>query len=110
MKFYLSVKRVQFEVILALELVGVGLTHDQAVLVASEDVRLVHDLKTTPGEVSFSSNYNNSLPFPTNTKPCCLLLVGIFSVTRRSRSDAVHLLPVSWLADLTDVTLVNDDT
>ena len=68
MKFYLSVKRVQFEVILALEFVGVGLAHDQAVFVASEDVRLVHNFKTTPGEVSFSSNYNNSLPFPTNAK------------------------------------------
>ena len=30
----------------------------------------------------------------------------LFSVTRRYRSDVVH----SWLADLTDVTLVSDDT
>ena len=78
MKFYLRVKRVPFEVVLTLELVGVRLTHDQAVLIAPEDVRLIHDLKTTPAEVSFSLNHNNSLPFPGNAKPCCLLLVGVF--------------------------------
>ena len=38
----------------------------------------------------------------------------LFSVTRRSRSDVSHLLTESltesWLADLTDVTLVSEDT
>ena len=37
----LGVKRVPFEVILALELVGVCLAHDKAVLVASIDICLV---------------------------------------------------------------------
>ena len=74
----LGVKRVPFEVILALELVGVGLAHDQAVLVASIDICLVHFVETAPREVSFSSNNNNSLPFPISTKSCCVLLVGIF--------------------------------
>ena len=41
-------------------------------------------------------------------------LLRLFSVTRRSRSDESHLLTYllteSWLADLTDVTLVSDDT
>ena len=36
----------------------------------------------------------------------------VFSVTRRSRSDVVHLLTHSLMVsnDLTDVTLVSDDT
>ena len=36
----------------------------------------------------------------------------IFTVTRRSRSDVVHLLPelLNVSSDLTEVTLVNDDT
>ena len=74
----LGVKRVPFEVILALELVGVGLAHDEAVLVASIDIGLVHFVEAAPREVPFSSNNNNSLPFPVNTKSCCVLLVGIF--------------------------------
>ena len=37
-------------------------------------------------------------------------LYVIFSVTRRSRSDGSESLSESWLADLTDVTLVSDDT
>ena len=73
----LGVKRVPFEVILALELVGVGLAHDEAVLVASIDICLVHFVKTAPREVPFSSNYNNSLPFPVNSKSCCVLLVCV---------------------------------
>ena len=41
-----------------------------------------------------------------------LALSCIFSVTRRSRSDAVHFLPSFLMVsiDLTDVTLVSDDT
>ena len=37
---------------------------------------------------------------------------SVFSVTRRSRSDAVHLLTDYLMVsiDLTDVTLVSDDT
>ena len=38
------------------------------------------------------------------------LLWCIFSVTGRSRSDGSHSLTEWTLADLTDVTLVSDDT
>ena len=36
--------------------------------------------------------------------------VDIFSVTRRSRSDGSHWVTEWTLADLTDVTLVSDDS
>ena len=41
-----------------------------------------------------------------------LTTIIIFSVTRRSKSDVVHLLTDSLMVsnDLTDVTLVSDDT
>ena len=41
-----------------------------------------------------------------------MTLMTLFSVTRRSRSDVSHLLPESLdvSIDLTDVTLVSDDT
>ena len=73
----LSVKRVPFEVILALELVGVCLAHDEAVFVASIDIGLVHFVETAPREVSFSANYNISLPFPGHAKSCCVFLVCV---------------------------------
>ena len=37
-------------------------------------------------------------------------IFGVFSVTRRSRSDVCQSVSQSTLADFTDVTLVSDDT
>ena len=77
------------------------------------DVTCLHQPLTghPVGDVTFfdqaSRNEGKQCPTPKDMKQLAYLL---FSVTRRSRSDGSHSLTEWTLADLTDVTLVSDDT
>ena len=76
-KACLRVKRVVFQVVQALERMGISLFHDQTVFASTEDFRLIHGTWVAPVEVSLLLHNYDCVPFPYRAQPGALLLVGV---------------------------------
>ena len=77
--FYLGVKWIFFQIVLALELQGICLGHHQGVLSPLKDLSLIDLIRRTSREVSLFDHCHPRHPFPVAvfTESRCLLLVCV---------------------------------
>ena len=72
---HLCVKRIFVQLVDTLELMGIGLLHDKAVLLPFEDLNLVKDSQIASSEVPLAKNRHTGTPLPVHAQAGPLLLV-----------------------------------
>ena len=77
LRLYLCVKRISLQLVDTLELMGVALGHDQAVLLPLEHLSLIQHLKPTPCEIPLPFNPYICAPFVDPPQPAAFLLVSV---------------------------------
>ena len=73
--FYLGVKWIFLQIVLALELQGVSLSHHQGVLIPLKDLGLVNFFNPASLELSLLDDRDLCPPFPLHSQPCVDLCV-----------------------------------